>query len=475
MAFVNYVQDRLKTLKPTLDFNVKRDDPIRLFLSLKPRQWGYFLVGFFAWSWDAFDFHSVTITYAELSTAFGRTATEISVGVTLVLLFRPLGAAIFGLAADRYGRKWPFIINNILLVVFELATGFCYTYQQFLAVRSLFGFAMGGMYGNAAATALEDVPESAKGLMSGIFQSGFPFGYLLAVVFWKVFDEQSRYGWRVLFWFGAVPPIFLIIARLFMCETDTYQDRSPQRGSTPSFYDVLEDIKLALKRHWIRLSYLSLLMAGFSFMSHGTQDLYALMLRNKYGFDSSHITLIQVTANIGAFIGGTLAGYCSQIFGRRFTIDVACIFGGAFLYAYTFSSGSGLYAAVFFEQFCVQGAFGVVPIHLIELSPAAFRTFVVGTSYNLGILIASASNSIETAIGERYPLPSVDGTAIYDYSLVICIFAAWVFAYVILVTSLGPESKGVTLRKDDDDEDFEMSDTVSGPGAMENGTLTRTL
>lgn len=193
------------------------------------------------------------------------------------------------------------------------------------------------------------------------------------------------------------------------------------------------------------------------------------MLRNKYHFDSTHITFIQVTANIGAFTGGAFTGYSSQIFGRRFAIVLSSIIGGALLYPYTFTSGPNLYAAVFFEQFCVQGAWGVVPIHLIELSPAGFRTFVVGTSYQLGNLIAAASNSIETAIGERYPLSSNDEVRIYDYSLVMCIFAACVFVYVIVVAAAGPERKGATLTKDDDDEEMSFSARTDSPWALERG------
>jgi SHS family lactate transporter-like MFS transporter len=181
-------------------------------------------------------------------------------------MFRPLGAAIFGLAADHYGRRWPCIFNNILLIIFELATGFCRTYRQFLAVRALFGFAMGGIWGNAAATALEDLPNPVRGLMSGMFQCGCPFGYLLAVVFWKAFDGISRYEWRVLFWFGAIPPILLIIARWNMQETQTYRSRKRLREISPSTRDVLEVIFVACKQHWRRLSYLVLLMAGFGFM-----------------------------------------------------------------------------------------------------------------------------------------------------------------------------------------------------------------
>jgi SHS family lactate transporter-like MFS transporter len=181
-------------------------------------------------------------------------------------MFRPFGAATFGLAADRYGRKWPFIVNSFLLIIFELCTGFCQTYAQFLVVRGLFGFAMDGIYGNAATTALEDCPEAARGLMSGMFQSGCPFGYLLATVFWKAFDENTSHGWRALFWFGAGPPVLLILARLAMAETDTFQERIPLRGASPDIGDFAEEIKLALARHWQILLYLIVLMTGFNFM-----------------------------------------------------------------------------------------------------------------------------------------------------------------------------------------------------------------
>jgi MFS transporter, SHS family, lactate transporter len=178
------------------------------------------------------------------------------------------------------------------------------------------------------------------------------------------------------------------------------------------------------------------------------------MLQYKYGFQSDDITVVQVVANLGAILGGVTMGYCSQIFGRRFSIVALCFVGGALLYPYTFVSGPGVYAAVFFEQFCIQGALGIIPIHLIELSPVAFRTFVVGMSYQLGILIASASNTILTFIGERYPLPPKleDGeiTPIYDYSLVMCIFMACTFTYVVIATMLGPERRrrGMTIQEE---------------------------
>lgn len=166
------------------------------------------------------------------------------------------------------------------------------------------------------------------------------------------------------------------------------------------------------------------------------------MLTNQYNFSSDAVTVTQVVANLGAMTGGTIIGYCSSIFGRRFSIIFICVIGGALLYPYTFVGSHKIIAAAFFEQFCVQGAWGVIPIHLMELSPGSFRTFVVGTSYQLGNLVSSASSTIEATIGERFPLPPKGKTSRYEYGKVICIFMGCVYAYVILLTFIGPEYRG---------------------------------
>ena len=193
-------------------------------------------------------------------------------------------------------------------------------------------------------------------------------------------------------------------------------------------------------------------MAGFNFMSHGSQDLYPTMLSNQYNFSAKAVTVTQVVANLGAMSGGTIIGYCSQIFGRRFSIIFICIVGGALLYPYTFVSSKAIIAAAFFEQFCVQGAWGVIPIHLMELSPGSFRTFVVGTSYQLGNLVSSASSTIESTIGERFPLPPKGKTTRYEYGKVICIFMGAVYAYVILLTFVGPEYRGRNMQVQHDED-----------------------
>ncbi|KAG9698584.1 sugar transporter family protein, partial [Aureobasidium melanogenum] len=243
--------------------------------------------------------------------------------------------------------------------------------------------------------------------ISGMLQQGYAFGYLLAVVFARGLVDTTSHGWRPLFWFGACPPVLFILFRLCLPETQAYRERQAVRESgSPSLGGTfIAEGKIALKRHWLLLIYMVLLMAGFNFMSHGSQDLYPTMLKNQYRFDANSVTITQVVANLGAIAGGTIMGYCSTIFGRRLTIIVACVVGGALLYPYTFTSSKAVMAAAFFEQFCVQGAWGVIPIHLMELSPGAFRTFVVGTAYQLGNLASSASSTIEAQLGEKFPLP----------------------------------------------------------------------
>lgn len=211
-------------------------------------------------------------------------------------------------------------------------------------------------------------------------------------------------------------------------ETNTFLERQAVRKAGAGVGKTfIQEGKVALRNHWLLLIYLVLLMAGFNFMSHGSQDLYPTLLKNQFKFSANAVTVTQVVANLGAMTGGTIVGYASQSLGRRFSIICICIIGGALLYPYTFTSSKAVIAAAFFEQFCVQGAWGVIPIHLMELAPGSFRTFVVGTSYQLGNLASSASSTIEADAGTHFPLAdlvSAKGvhTKRYNYGKVICIF-----------------------------------------------------
>lgn len=261
--------------------------------------------------------------------------------------------------------------------------------------------------------------------------------------------------------------MLIIIFRLCLPETQAFQERQRVRESGQNVGKTfVAEGRVALKNHWKILLYLVLLMAGFNFMSHGSQDLYPTMLTNQYNFSADAVTVTQVVANLGAMLGGTTVGYLSQSLGRRFSIIFISVIGGALLYPYTFVSDTKIIAPAFFTQFCVQGAWGVIPIHLMELSPGSFRTFVVGTSYQLGNLVSSASSTIETTIGERFPLPSKEehGREIerFQYGKVICIFMGCVFAYVILLTFLGPENKNATFDAAGDGDLAEATGAVGG-------------
>ena len=475
MSAGRYLATRITTLKPPMN---KLANPFKVLGLLNAKQWNFFLLAFAGWTWDAFDFFTVSLTVTGMAKTFDKTTAQITWGITLVLMLRSVGAIIFGIWADRYGRKWPFVVNLFLFVVLELGTGFAQTYQQFLGIRALYGIAMGGLYGNAAATALEDCPAEARGIISGMLQQGYAFGYLLATAFSRALNDTTSHAWRPLYWFGACPPVLIIIWRIFTPETDTFIERQKIRTAGDSVGKTfISEGKVAVRKHWVILTYLVLLMAGFNFMSHGSQDLYPTMLENQYNFDANAVTITQVVANLGAMTGGTVIGYSSQKLGRRFSIIYISIVGGAQLYHYTFISTEKIIAPAFFEQFCVQGAWGVIPIHLMELSPGSFRTFTVGTSYQLGNLASSASSTIEATIGERFPLsPLVDAktgktTPRYNYGKVICIFMGCVYAYVIILTFFGPEYLGrkLDVKHDDDMQEAAHDEFAAVLGNEERG------
>ncbi|OQR95819.1 Major Facilitator Superfamily (MFS) [Achlya hypogyna] len=458
MTAREYMGSRLSTLKPPM---ASVPNPIMLLKTLNKSQWLNFGVGFLAWTWDAFDFFTVSMTLSDLAVEFGKSNTDITWGISVTLMLRSIGSIIFGLAADRYGRKWPFVVNNILFIVLELATGFCYNFTQFMVVRGLYGVAMGGMWGMAAATALEDAPAEARGLISGILQQGYAFGYLLAVVFARVFVNTTPHGWRPLFWFGACPPVLIIAFRMFLPETQAFQERKRRREAAhASSSTFVQEGKAVLQRQWLLLSYLVLLMAGMNFLSHGSQDLYPTMLKNTLQFTANEVTVTQVIANLGAICGGTTVGYLSQMLGRRLSLLMCAIGGAIVLYPYCFTNSHGITVAAFFMQFCVQGAWGVIPIHLMELAPPAYSTFIVGTSYQLGNLISSTASTIEASLSEVYPLPpSASGAHRYDYSKVIAALLAIVLAVLAVLVVIGPEARGQEFDEkphsavQDDDDD----------------------
>lgn len=435
------------------------------------RNWNFFLIGFAGWTWDAFDFFAVSLNVHAMAETLGKSVKDITWGITLVLMLRSIGAVIFGWWGDRYGRKWPYIFNLGLLVVLQIGTGFVQTYQQFLGVRALFGIAMGGVYGFSLATALDDAPVACRGILSGIFQEGYAFGYLLTVIFNRAITDNSPHGWRAIFWFAAGPPVLFIAWRMCYPETDAFirqqEVLEEERKLSPKkFFTLSDSAKEAFRRYWLIMIYCVLMMAGFNFMSHGSQDLYPTLLSVQLQYGKDRSTVTNAVANLGAMFGGIVCGHFSSFIGRRLTIILACILGGAMIYPWAFSRSSAINAGVFFMQAGVQGAWGVVPIHLSELSPPAYRSLVVGLSYQLGNLASSASSTIESTMGESFPVEAPDGTMVYDYAKVMAIFIGCVFVYLICVILLGPENRGAdfNLERDHvlvDEEEVERQDDDS--------------
>lgn len=385
-------------------------------------------------------------------------------------MFRSIGAFGFGIMSDRYGRRLPIIIVLSCLAALQIGLGFVQAFKQFLAVRALFGISMGGLFGPACAFSLEDAPPEAH----VVFEQGYPFGYILVVCFQRAITYNSSHTWRALFWFFAGPSVIFIIWVALIGETETFSKHTEainaqlSNSSTSKTKLFFDESKSALKKYWLICIYLIFLMAGFKFASHGSQDLYPTMLTKELGYGANRSTVTNSVANLGAITGEMVIGHLSSFFGRRFMIVVVCIIGGALICPWAFVRNSGINASVFFLQFMVLGAWGVVPTYLSEVSPPKFRAIVSGLAYQLSNLASSASSTIETTIGERFPkIDSKTGLPIkgvYTYSKVMAIFVGCVFGYLIIMTLLGPENSSVILQIVDSDDDLKYSFSSSSDG-----------
>ncbi|TBU41592.1 MFS general substrate transporter [Dichomitus squalens] len=421
-------------------------------------QWGHFWAGWLAWTCDAIDFFSVSLSVTNLQHQFGKNTHTISTAITLTLLFRSVGAVVFGILSDRYGRKWPLIGNLLLVSVLELGSGFVQTFPAFLAVRSLFGVAMGGIWGLAASTALENLPVEVRGLASGVLQQGYAVGYLLAAVINLTLVPETSTSWRSLFWCASGISAFSAFVRLLLPESAVFlrakeAARARGGGSTKSKTRIfIHETGEMLKRHWLLCIYAVLLMTGFNFLSHGSQDLYPTYLTQAKLFTQHDATVATIIGNCGAIAGGAIAGWVSQYIGRRLTIIIFVLLIGAFIPLWILPTGFGALAAgAFCIQFGVQGAWGVIPIQLAEISPPAFRATFPGVAYQLGNMVSSASAQIEAtgASNLHTTIMGKDGkpTVVSDYATVQGILIGVVAAFVLVVTIVGPENFGSHFEK----------------------------
>ena len=350
------------------------------------------LAGFLGWTLDAFDFFVIVFLYDTLSQHFGVPKKAIIFTTTATLALRPVGAFIFGLLADRFGRRIPLMANVIYFSIIELACGFAPNYTVFLILRALFGIGMGGEWGVGASLAMEAAPTRWRGILSGILQSGYSIGYLLAAVATRF--VLPVWGWRPMFWLGALPALLALYIRTKVPESEAWQHHR-----AGSMGDVLRVVALNYKR----FLYLVVLMVFMMFLSHGTQDLYPDFLKEIHKVAPSSVANIAMIYNVGAVIGAIIFGFMSQSLGRRKGMIAAL---GLCLLVMPFWAFGGsvpvLIVATVFMQMGVQGAWGVIPVHLNELAADAARGLMPGMAYQLGILFAAPTNSIEYALRERF-------------------------------------------------------------------------
>ncbi|KAH9985062.1 MFS general substrate transporter [Russula compacta] len=420
-------------------------------------QWAQFLTGWLAWTCDAIDFFNVALSVTRLQEQFNKSnASSITTAITLTLLVRSIGAVIFGILSDRYGRKWPLVANLLLCSVVQLGTSFVQTFHQFLAVRTLFGIAMGGVWGLASSTALENLPVEARGLASGVLQQGYAVGYLISALLNLFVVPKTKYTWRALFWSTSMISANAALIRALIPESAVFlqakeQERAAGGTTGKKTKMFIHQVGTMLKTHWRLCVYAILLMAGFNFLSHGSQDLYPTYLQTSKGFDRDHSIVATIIGNIGAINGGAIAGAVSQHIGRRLTIILFVLLAGAFIPLWILpSSFSTLAAGAFCVQFGVQGAWGVIPIQLAEMSPPGFRATFPGVAYQIGNMISSASAQMEAIGGDHLKVTIIkDGkpTKVPDYATVQGILLGGIASFVIFITIIGPENHGSNFEQ----------------------------
>jgi SHS family lactate transporter-like MFS transporter len=350
------------------------------------------LAGFLGWTLDAFDFFIVVFLFETLAQQFGVRKKYLVLTTTATLAMRPIGALLFGLLADRYGRRVPLMANVIYFSLIELLCGFSPNYTVFIILRALFGIGMGGEWGVGASLAMEAAPVRWRGVLSGILQSGYSIGFLLAAVAARFL--LPHWGWRPMFWIGALPALLALYIRTKVPESEAWKQH--RAANTAQVLRVVA-------REWKRFSYLVVLMTFMMFLSHGTQDLYPDFLKEVHKFSDTARANVLIIANIGAVVGAILFGHLSQVAGRRKGMIAAL--GLSLLLIPLWAFGGGLVvilAAAFLMQAGVQGAWGVIPVHLNELSADAARGLMPGLAYQLGILLASPTNSIQYALHVRF-------------------------------------------------------------------------
>ncbi len=397
-----------------------------------PAQRGVVVACFLGWMLDALDFFLVVFVLERIARDFGTDVEHVTYAIFLTLAMRPLGAFLFGRLADHAGRRPALMASVLLYSALELASAFAPSLAVFLVLRALYGVAMGGEWGVGASLALESVPVRSRGLVSGILQGGYPTGYLVAaIVFGSLFE---RIGWRGMFVVGALPALLVLYIWVKVPESGAW---TSTRTSTPE-----RGLWAALSGHWPLAVYAIVLMTVFNLFSHGTQDLYPTFLRAERGLSTGAISRIAILYNIGAICGGLLFGRLSSRFGRRSAIALAALLALPALPFWAYSTSvTAIAIAAFVMQFMVQGAWGVIPAHLNELSPQGMRATFPGVVYQLGSLLGSYNATLQASIAIGH------GSAAHpDYAFSLALICGIVAPALIVLVAFGPERRDVRFE-----------------------------
>jgi len=387
------------------------------------------LASFLGWTLDAFDYFLLVFVIPEVARDFKVGIPEVAFSLTLTLAMRPLGAYIFGRLADRYGRRPVLMVDIVLFAVLEAASALAPTLTVLLVVRALFGIAMGGEWGIGASLAMESIPAKARGVVSGLLQEGYAAGYLIGGLFYLALFDHI--GWRGMFALGILPALLVLFIRRHVPESPVWE----QRANTVERPGLLE----TMRGRWPLFAYLVVLMMAFNMFSHGSQDLYPTFLKEQLHFDTRTVGTLTVVLNLGAIVGGLFFGAWSEKVGRRRAIVTAALLSVPMIPLWAYGGSVVLLGVgVFLLQVMVQGAWGVVPVHLNELSPDAVRGTLPGFAYQGGNLLASITAPLLSRIAAAH-----DG----DYAFAMSVFIACVAVFLAVVTALGPEARGAAFGR----------------------------
>ena len=470
--------------------------PVGLPSSVEKRrdQRNALIASFLGWTLDAFDFFIVVMVLTEIAKDFNRSDADIALTLSATLAFRPVGAFLFGLLADRYGRRVPLMIDVVFYSVIEIASGLAPNYTTFLILRVLFGIGMGGEWGVGASLAMEAVPSRWRGILSGVLQEGYAVGYLMAS--FAYFFVLPVFGWRAMFFIGGAPAILAWFIRRKVKESEVWE-----RSRRKDWSELWSVIRVHMRAYvliavvvalldfartpaavWLGVAkpelaagsgagllracavfaavlpisfiadvtwhvaaghrklffYLVALMTMMNFVAHGTQDMYPTFLKVQRGFSPQLTAIVTIIANLGALFGGVFGGLFSDRFGRRRGMVTALLLGAVVIPLWAYApTTSLLILGAFLMQFMVQGAWGVVPAHITELSPDNVRGFLPGFAYQCGVLIAGSVAYLEALFARQM-----------NYDNAMAITALTVFIVCAIVVALGREKRGVEFGKE---------------------------